>query len=912
MRTDLPVTIHRADYAPPAYTVDSIDLDCHLDSKVTRIEASMAVTRLGSPESALRFAGDGPRLLQIEVDGHPLSEAEWEIAEDGALVVTAATLAKHSASSSTSHFQLRTVVEIAPDENTALSGLYLSGQSLYTQCEAEGFRRITFFPDRPDVMARYRVTLRADRTQFPVLLSNGNLTDQGVDPGGARHWVRWEDPFPKPSYLFALVAGRLVVHEEQWRCQSGRQALLQVWVEPGNLDKTAHAMKSLQQAIRWDETRFGLELDLDRYMIVAVGDFNMGAMENKGLNLFNTRYVFANPRIATDDDYFNITSVVGHEYFHNWTGNRVTCRDWFQLTLKEGLTVFRDQEFSADLLAESARSEAMAASARAVQRIENVRFLRSQQIAEDAGPMAHPIRPDSYQEINNFYTVTVYEKGAEVIRMLQTLVGQTGFRRGMDLYFSRHDGHAVSCDDFVAAIADANGRDLKQFERWYETAGTPRVIASGQWDAQTKRYSLKLAQCLPGISGHEAGPAVRPLHIPIAIGLLGPDGRDLIGTQLIELTQVEQQVTFENIHAEPVPSLSRGFSAPIILEYPYQTQDLVHLIAFDSDPFNRWEAAQRLAVAAIIGLIKSPHGAEISVGNSVGKGPLAELADALGGILGDPDLTADFKAQMLTLPSEGYVAEQLGMVDPVTLRHARDRVQLHLAQHASAEWHKTWHELAPTGPYQPDAVSAGRRTLRNLALSMRVMAGDCHAMAQASDQVLHADNMTDRLGALQALGQAPAAAREPAIEAFEHLMSDEPLAMDKWFTHQATLHHQTGDIAVLERVRTLMEHPAFSARNPNRVRALIGSFCHGNLAEFHRTDGAGYQFWIEQVLALDSVNPQIAARLARALDRWRKFTPDRQLLMQQALQTVLNRARSPDVLEIVRKALAEASMEIPA
>jgi len=910
MRTDQPVTIRRADYAPPAYTVDEVDLEFHLHCETTRVEASMSIRRLGPAGSPLHFAGDGPKLLRIEVDTHQLSSSEWEIAEDGALVLSAETLNRHCSDPSGTRFQLRTVVEIAPTENTALSGLYVSGQSLYTQCEAEGFRRITFFPDRPDVMARYRVTLRGDRTQFPVLLSNGNLVDQGIELGGKRHWARWEDPFPKPSYLFAVVAGRLVVHEERWPCRSGREALLQVWVEPGNLDKTAHAMTSLKQAIRWDEVRFGLELDLDRYMIVAVGDFNMGAMENKGLNLFNTRYVFANPRIATDDDYFNITSVVGHEYFHNWTGNRITCRDWFQLTLKEGLTVFRDQEFSADLLAESANSQAMAASARAVQRIENVRFLRSQQFAEDAGPMAHPIRPDSYQEINNFYTVTVYEKGAEVIRMLQTLVGQAGFRRGMDLYFARHDGQAVACDDFVAAIADANERDLNQFKRWYETAGTPHVFARGHWDSNTQRYTLHLTQWLAAVAGRRAGAPERPLHIPIAVGLLGADGTDLIGTQLLELTQAEQEIAFEGIHAEPVPSLGRGFSAPIILDFAYRTRDLVHLIAFDSDPFNRWEAAQRLAVTAIISLLDGGPG--LRNADEDEDNPLDALVNVLRGILTDANLAADFKAQMLSLPSEGYVAEQIGLVNPVALRDARDAVERHLAQHASAEWDRAWQANAPVGPYQPDPVSASRRALRNLALRMRILAGGCPAMAQASDQLLHTDNMTDRLGALHALGRAPAAAREPAIEAFERLLSDEPLAMDKWFAHQAMLHHQTGDIAVLDRVRTLTQHPAYSARNPNRVRALIGSFCHGNLAEFHRADGAGYQFWVDQVLALDSINPQIAARLARALDRWRKFTPDLQQLMQEALQTVLDRADSPDVLEIVRKSLAEASQETPA
>ncbi len=901
MRTDQATTIHREAYQAPDYTVKQVELEFQLDAVCTRVSARMQVRRLGPPGSPLRFDGEEIALEQICIDGQTLRTDQFTIDESGDLHISAPTLAALAKSADHARFELRTVVTIAPERNTALSGLYQSGASLYTQCEAEGFRRITFFPDRPDVMARYSVTLHGARAQFPVLLCNGNLIEQGVAADGVQHWARWEDPFPKPSYLFALVAGNLVVHEETMRLGSGREALLQVWVEPGNLDKTAHAMQSLQQAIRWDEERFGLELDLDRYMIVAVSDFNMGAMENKGLNLFNSRYVFANPRIATDDDYFHITSVVGHEYFHNWTGNRVTCRDWFQLTLKEGLTVFRDQEFSSDLLATEAGTNLAGASARAVQRIDNVRVLRNQQFVEDAGPMAHPIRPDAYQEINNFYTATVYEKGAEVVRMLQTLLGRDGFRRGIDLYFQRHDGQAVTCDDFVAAMAHANGRDLSAFGRWYSTAGTPKVHAAGDWDAANSRFTLRLSQSLPPVPGRPAEAPTWALPIPIALGLVAPDGTDLIGTRIIELTEPQALVVFESVQARPVLSLGRGFSAPVEFVHAYTTADLAHLLEHDSDPFNRWEAAQRLAVTAILEALdgNSPQATAASAGTAS-----ATFIQALRTVLVHPDLDAGFKARVLSLPAEGYVAEQLSVVDPSALRRAREAVRRRVATELAPQWASLAQQAMRAGPYRPDANSAGRRALGNIALGMSVLANDLHMMALASEQVLHADNMTDRLGALHALGWAPAAARDAAIDAFERIYTDEPLALDKWFAHQAMLHRQPGDISVLDRVRALMHHPAFAARNPNRIRALIGSFCHGNLGEFHRPDGAGYEFWADQVADLDSVNPQIAARLARALDRWRKFTPQLQVLMAQALERVAESAQSPDVREIVTKALA--------
>ncbi|MGB6055667.1 MAG: aminopeptidase N, partial [Burkholderiaceae bacterium] len=588
MRTDTPTLIHRKDYAAPAYLVDTVELGFDLDPVATRVASRLTLRRnpAASADAPLTLYGEALELVALRMNGKPLPKRAWRL-DGGALQIANAPA------------QLTLDIETVthPDRNSSLMGLYVSNGNFFTQCEAEGFRKITYFPDRPDVMAKYTVMLRADRKKYPVLLSNGNLVEQG-DLGDGRHYAKWEDPFKKPSYLFALVAGDLVCQEERFRLQSGREVLLQVWVEEGNLDKTQHAMDSLKNSIRWDEERFGLELDLDRFMIVAVGDFNMGAMENKGLNIFNTKYVLANPRIATDADYAGIESVVGHEYFHNWTGNRVTCRDWFQLSLKEGLTVFRDQEFSADM--------AGGESGRAVKRIDDVRVLRQAQFPEDAGPMAHPVRPDSYAEINNFYTVTVYEKGAEVVRMVQTLLGRDGFRRGMDLYFERHDGHAVTCDDFRAAMADANGRDLKQFERWYSQAGTPRVAVSTHYDAQHQRFELTLAQSCPPTPGQ---PAKLPFHIPIAVGLLDGAGRDLPlrlegaaadgaapTTLVLELTEARQTFRFAGVPQRPVPSLLRNFSAPVILDFDYSDDELAFLMAHDSDPFCRWEAGQRLAM----------------------------------------------------------------------------------------------------------------------------------------------------------------------------------------------------------------------------------------------------------------------------------------------------------------------------
>ena len=888
MRTDQPITIRRLDYSPPDYTVDRIDLRFELDPQHTRVSATLAVRRLAgaASDAPLWLDGEQLELVSIAIDGQPV-EADRLHQDDRGLRIDAPPAA----------FNLETVVLIHPSENTELSGLYLSNGNFFTQCEAQGFRRITFFPDRPDVMARYRVELIADGTQWPVLLSNGNLESSETLPDG-RLCARWTDPFPKPSYLFAVVAGQLVAQEQAITTASGRQALLQVWVEPGNLDRTDHALQSLIRAIRWDEQRFGLELDLERFMIVAVGDFNMGAMENKGLNIFNTKYVFANPRLATDADFAAVESVVAHEYFHNWTGNRVTCRDWFQLTLKEGLTVFRDQEFSADVMAQACPDAAAAHSARAVRRIEDVRVLRSVQFAEDAGPMAHPIRPDSYQEINNFYTVTVYEKGAEVIRMLQNLVGRDGFAQGMALYFQRHDGQAVTCEAFLSAMADANHRDLSQFSCWYSQAGTPRVKAVGHYDAPSRTYTLSLSQWCPPTAGQTEK---LPFHIPVSIGLMDAQGRDLL-ERTLELTEAQQTFVFEHIDAQPGPngeafvmaSLLRGLSAPVILEHEVDDSTLAFQLAHDTDAFNRWEASQRLAVSAILRTLKGESARDASAG----------LVAAMGRALGDARLDAALREQLLILPSEGFVAEQVQVIDPAALRAARNAVRAAIGQGLEAALRSILAETQSRTAYSPDPVSAGLRGLRNAALALLVGSGAAGCDEQAKAQFHQADNMTDRLGALSAVAHSDSPLREPLLASFEVEFANEPLVMDKWFQLQAILHRQAGDPPVLERVRTLMQHPAFSLRNPNRVRSLVTAFCSGNLAEFHAPDGSGYRFWAEQVLALDAINPQVAARLARALDRWRKFEPVRQAAMREALTQVFDTAQSPDVREVIGKALS--------
>ena len=911
------VTIRRSDYRPPDYLTPSVHLRFDLDPERTLVTATTRFVRRDGVAAAtpLRLDGEGLELLAISLDGIALEAGRHALVDDG-LILQAPP----------AEFELTVVVAIAPVRNLQLSGLYASNGMLITQCEAQGFRRITYFQDRPDVMARYRVELCADRAGFPVLLSNGNLIDS--QNHGERHVAVWEDPFPKPSYLFALVAGRLEVNEQRYRTRSGRDVTLQVWVEPGNAGKTEHAMASLKRAIAWDERRFDLELDLDRFMIVATSDFNMGAMENKGLNIFNTKYLFANPRIATDEDFARVESIVGHEYFHNWTGNRVTCRDWFQLTLKEGLTVFRDQEFSADLLAaELGEGSPAAVSARAVHRIETVRVLRAMQFAEDAGPMAHPIRPDSYQAIDNFYTTTVYEKGAEVIRMLQTIVGVDGFRKGMALYFRRHDGQAVTCDDFVSAVADANGRDLSRFIAWYATAGTPLVLVRSAFDAATGRYSLVFRQHLRGADGRTVpagdlartdntgdGAARGPLQIPIALGLIDRDGKEALATT-IELTAGEQRFDFDGFGRPPVPSLLRGFSAPVIIQHDYSDDDLAFLLAHDTDPFNRWEACQQLIVRAIVQTMaaqpsrasaKGGPPARLSRGRAQADAGVALLGRSLLEALTDERLDDGLRNQLLVLPSEGFLTEQLDDIDPDALRAARNQVRAMLAralQEPLQGFVAGRHWLAP---YRQSVTAASQRALANSALLLLNTLALPSAAALAQEQFDAANNMTDRLAALQALLLTTPARTEAALAAFEREYEDEPAVMDKWFMLQATMHRLPGAEPVLERVLTLTRHRAYSINNPNKVRSLLNAFCTGNLAEFHREDGRGYELWAQQVLALDRINPQVAARLARALDRHTKFVAPLRERMYAALTRVARHARSADVREIVERSLGAA------
>lgn len=899
MRTDTPATIYRKDYAAPTYFTETVEIGFDLAAELTRVATRIVMQRNPAAKGKdIELYGEELELVQLRLNGKSLSTREYRV-RDGMLRIPRAP--------ATATLEIETIIR--PLRNTSLMGLYVSNGNFFTQCEAEGFRKITYFPDRPDVMGKFTVMLRADKAHYPVLLSNGNLIEEG-ELGDGRHYAKWEDPFKKPSYLFALVAGKLVCQEEWFTLRSGRKVLLQVWVEAGNLDKTAHAMDSLKNSIRWDEERFGLELDLDRFMIVAVGDFNMGAMENKGLNIFNTKFVLANPRIATDVDYANIEAVVGHEYFHNWTGNRVTCRDWFQLSLKEGLTVFRDQEFSADMIGSD--------SGRAVKRIDDVRVLRQAQFPEDAGPMAHPVRPDSFVEINNFYTVTVYEKGAEVVRMYQTLLGRDGFRKGMDLYFKRHDGQAVTCDDFRMAMADANGRDFSQFDRWYGQAGTPRVEATASYDSDGKTLTLTLRQSCPATPGQQKK---LPFHIPVAVGLLGRDGRDLPlmlagdeagsaagkqTTRVLELTQAQQTFTFTGINASPVLSLLRNFSAPVVLVHDYSDADLAFLMAHDSDPFNRWEAGQRLAMRHLLNLIAAVQQARQS-GHVMsveavlaGKAHDPALINALRDTLNDNTLDPAFRELVLTLPSETMIAEQMDVIDPQAVHTARQVLRRTLAQALRADLQRAFHAHQHNGPYSPDAISSGRRALRNAALSYLSEIDDASSHALAQDQIDGADNMTDRLAALAALVNSRAQGKNKALADFYQEFEQEALVIDKWFALQATA--RTADV---DTVRTLAGHPAFSLKNPNRARSLIFSFCNGNPSAFHAADGSGYLFWAEQVVALNGTNPQVAARLARSMDRWRKYAPALQERMRIALHMVADSPKlSRDVAEVITKALA--------
>ncbi len=882
MRTDSAKTIYLKDYRPPDYLVDRVELSFDLQDEVTQVTSSLKIRRNPASEAVdlpLKLDGEGLQLVELSLDDNPLATDAYEY--DGACLTI---------ESVPEQFTLTSRVEIKPQENTALEGLYRSNKLYCTQCEAEGFRRITFFPDRPDVMSVFTTRITADKGDYPVLLSNGNCVEENDLPDG-RHQVTWQDPFPKPCYLFALVAGDLRYQQDSYTTGSGREVDLRIYVEPENIDKCDHAMRSLKHSMAWDEEHYGREYDLDIFMIVAVNDFNMGAMENKGLNIFNSKFVLARPDTATDRDFQGIEGVIAHEYFHNWTGNRITCRDWFQLSLKEGLTVFRDQEFSADM------------GSRGVKRIEDVRLLRSHQFAEDAGPMAHPIRPDSYMEINNFYTVTVYEKGAEVVRMQANLLGPETYRKATDLYFERHDGQAVTTEDFVQCMADASGRDLTQFKRWYDQAGTPEIRVTAEYDAAANSYHLDFEQSCPATPGQSEK---QPYHIPVAVALLDVWGKALPlqlageseagpSQRVLELTQEKQRFSFIGIESEPVPSLLRGFSAPVKLEFDYSDKDLMFLMAKDSDDFNRWDAAHTLSQRTLLKLINDiQNDRPLSIDEG--------YIDAFSKALNDQQADKALLTEVLSLPSESTIGDQMTVVDVDAIHQAREWLKHELASRLRQELVQTYSMNCIGGDYDVAHASMARRSLKNLSLHLLMQLEEPGIYELCMNQYQTANNMTDVMAALSALSNSQAPQRAQALADFEAKWQDDPLVMDKWFAVQAMAKLP----GTLDQVKSLMDHPAFSIRNPNKVRSLVGAFCSGNLINFHAADGSGYAFLIDNVLTLDSLNPQIAARMLRIMSRWRRYDESRQGLMKAQFQRVLAKSDvSKDVFEIASKSLAD-------
>ena len=876
-----PQPVRLADYQPTAYLIETVDLVFELGAKDTRVKSRLGIRRnpaVAERGAALHLDGEALELMSLALDGEPLGANRYQLKPEGGLILADVPDA----------FTLDVETRIAPQSNTALSGLYVSGGNFCTQCEPEGFRRITYFIDRPDVMARYTTTITAEKGRYPVLLANGNPVERG-DIDARRHWAKWVDPHPKPSYLFALVAGDLVAVEDRFTTLSGKEVALAIWVRRGDEDKCGHAMASLKKAMRWDEEVFGLEYDLDVFNIVAVSDFNMGAMENKGLNIFNTRYVLAKPETATDADYQNIESVIAHEYFHNWTGNRVTCRDWFQLSLKEGLTVFRDQEFSADQ------------GSRAVRRIGDVRMLRAMQFPEDDGPLAHPVRPNSYIRIDNFYTPTVYNKGAELVRMIYTLLGREAFRRGMDLYIRRHDNQAVTIEDFVASMQDASGVDLGQFKRWYEQAGRPEITIEDRWDKATKSYELSIAQKAPPTPGQAEK---LPMLIPLAMGLLGPDGAELRtrledeaesqdGTRVITLAEARESFCFVDVPGPPVASLLRGFSAPVKLK-DVPLERLKFLAINDPEPFARWEAGQQVATYVLLDGIEACRSA-------VGRAPLdPDLVTALRRILADAERDPAFAAEALTLPSEAFLADQVAVVDVDAIHAARESARVELGRALSMELASAYVALADTGPYQIEGAAIGRRALRNTCLAYIAAADAERGATLAKAQFETRANMTDVLAALTVLADLDRPERPAALARFYAAWSRDELVIDKWFALQA----RSSLPGTPNRVRELTMHPAFERKNPNRVRALVGAFAQGNQIRFHDASGAGYAFLADEVITLDPINPTTAARLVQPLGAWRRHNPARQALMQRQLERVLATANlSKNTYEMASKSL---------
>lgn len=885
MRTEQPKMIYLKDYQAPDYLIDETHLTFELFDDHSLVHAQLVMRRnpeRGAGLPPLVLDGELMELLGVKLDDIDLTADQYQLAADSL------TLQPRSDA-----FTVDTSVRIHPETNTALEGLYKSTGMFCTQCEAEGFRKITYYLDRPDVMSRFTTTLIADQQQYPILLSNGNPVGNGPQEDG-RHWATWEDPFKKPAYLFALVAGDLWCVEDSFTTQSGRDVALRIYVEPENIDKCAHAMTSLKKSMRWDEEAYGREYDLDIFMIVAVNDFNMGAMENKGLNIFNSSAVLARAETATDAAHQRVEAIVAHEYFHNWSGNRVTCRDWFQLSLKEGFTVYRDAGFSADMHSPT------------VKRIQDVAYLRTHQFAEDAGPMAHAVRPDSFIEISNFYTLTVYEKGSEVVGMLHTLLGAEGFRKGSDLYFERHDGQAVTCDDFIRAMEDANGVELSQFKRWYSQAGTPRLQVSEHFDAQARTYSLTLRQSCP-----ETPDKVEklPFVIPVALGLLDASGQELplrladeataVGTsRVLAVTEAEQTFTFVDIAEQPLPSLLRGFSAPVKLSFPYSRDQLMFLMQHDTDGFNRWDAGQQLSVQVLQEMIGQYQRGESLAMDS-------RLLTALASVLDNTELDPAMVAEMLSLPSEAYLAEISEVADVDAIHAAREFARKQLADGLfDGLWarYQANREVSRSTAYVAEKEHFARRALLNIALSYLMLSERPEVLAATLEQYDACDNMTERLTALAVLVNSPFEAEKArALQAFAEHFKDNPLVMDQWFSVQAA----SGLPGGLARVKALMQHPAFTLKNPNKVRALIGAFAGQNLINFHAADGSGYRFLADLVIELNALNPQIASRQLSPLTRWRKYDSKRQALMKAELERILaSGLLSSDVYEVVSKSLA--------
>ena len=888
MKTDVPQPIYLKDYAPPAFLVDETVLEFALAPEETRVRSRLSVRP--NPASkvksgTLTLDGEMLRLVRVAIGGTELEASRYQVTEK-ALIIEGVPAKPFT-------LEIETVCN--PEANKALSGLYRSQGVYCTQCEAEGFRRITYYPDRPDVLAKFRVRIEADAKAAPVLLSNGNLIESG-DAGAGRHYAVWEDPFPKPAYLFALVAGKLGLVQDSFYTRSQRKVDLRIYVEPGKEDRCGWAMESLKHAMEWDEKRFGLEYDLDTFMIVAVSDFNMGAMENKGLNVFNDALILARPDTATDADYERIEGVIAHEYFHNWTGDRVTCRDWFQLCLKEGLTVFRDQEFTADL-----RSAV-------VKRIEDVRFLRSAQFPEDAGPLAHPVRPSSFIEISNFYTRTVYNKGAELCRMMQTVLGKEGFRRGLDLYFERHDGQAVTVEDFIAALGDANEADLSGFLLWYNQAGTPALDARLTYSADARTARLTLSQSYPDAAG---GDKRKPVPIPVKLGLLNADGTEFplkcggksVPDGLVVLRKKKETFTFEDVGERPVPSLLRGFSAPVKLNGGVNDRDMLTLMRTDNDLFNRWQTAQAFALK---------HMAQMAQGVAEGKParPNPRFVQAAGAVAGDSSLEHAYRAAFLALPSESDIAQCIGKdIDPEAIHTARMALRLAMGKSLRQVFESLYEESKPAEPYAPDAGSMGRRALRLAALGLLALGKSRSGIAKVKEIARTASNMTESIGALGILAQLGGDAYEDALRRFHRRWKDEALVMNKWFAVQTGAPGRE----TLSRMAELAAHPLFSIKNPNRVRALYGAFAHGNQVRFNDASGQGYELVANAVIEIDSFNPQVASRLLGAFESWRILEPQRRGLAEAALRRVLaKKAISRDVFEIATKILGEEAAEVAA